>query len=84
MAIQDHYMEALEVIHAMFRHIFTGLETRWARELQYVREQYASDPVTFTEAPCVLHWPEAMEILQDKGFDTGDGLMDLTGAMVRA
>jgi aspartyl/asparaginyl-tRNA synthetase len=39
--------------------------------------------VAFTEEPCVLHWPEAMEILQEKGFDMGDGLGDLTGAQVR-
>lgn len=82
MAISDHYMETLEVIHAMFRHIFTGLETRWARELAIIREQYASEPITFTDEPCVLHWPEAMEILKDRGFDIGDGMGDLTGAMV--
>lgn len=81
MAINDHYMEALEVVHAMFRHIFLGLETRWAKELAVIREQYASEAVTFTEEPCVLHWPEAMAILKDKGFDMGDELQDLTGAM---
>ena len=82
MAIQDHYMETLEVIHTVFKHIFTGLETRWKKELAIVREQYASEPVTFTEEPCVLHWPEGLELLQEAGFDVGDGLSDLTGAMV--
>eukprot|EP00934_Nitzschia_sp_Nitz4_P002507 Nitzschia sp. Nitz4//scaffold37_size175936//171509//173382//NITZ4_002072-RA/size175936-augustus-gene-0.23-mRNA-1//-1//CDS//3329549866//2497//frame0 len=81
MAIQDHYMETLEVVHSMFRHIFTGLESRMARELAVIREQYPSEPCTMTEEPCVLHWPEAMEILQEKGFDIGDGMNDLTGAM---
>ena len=81
MAIDDHYMETLEVIHGMFKHIFNGLESRMANELAVIREQYASEPVTFTEEPCVLHWPEAMEILSDKGFDIGDGTGDLTGAM---
>lgn len=81
MAIDDHYLEALDVVHSMFRHIFVGLETRWAKELSVIREQYASEPVTFTEEPCVLHWPEAMEILKEKGFDLGDELQDLTGAM---
>ena len=81
MAINDHYMEALEVIHNMFTHIFEGLETRWAKELQVIREQYESEPVTFTQQPCVIHWPEAMEILKDQGFDIGDGMGDLNGAM---
>jgi aspartyl/asparaginyl-tRNA synthetase len=83
MAIDDHYMETLEVIHTMFRHIFTGLESRLAKELAVIREQYPSEPCTFTEEPCVLHWPEAMEILKDEGFDIGDGMSDLSGAQVR-
>lgn len=81
MAIQDHYMETLEVIHNLFKHIFQGLETRWAKELKIIREQYESEPVMFTEKPCVLHWPEAMEILRGEGFDMEDGMGDLTGAM---
>lgn len=81
MAITDHYMETLEVVHRLFKHIFEGLETRWAKELAVIREQYDSEPVTFTDEPCVLHWPEAMEILKKEGFDIGDGMSDLTGAM---
>ncbi|KAG7363109.1 aspartate-tRNA ligase [Nitzschia inconspicua] len=81
MAINDHYMETLEVIHKMFKHIFNGLETRMAKELEIIRQQYQSEPVTFTEEPCVIHWPEAMEILTKEGFDIGDGMGDLTGAM---
>lgn len=80
MAINDHYMETLEVVHKMFRHIFEGLETRMAKELEIIRQQYPSEPVTFTDEPCVLHWPEAMDILKEKGFDIGDGMGDLTGA----
>jgi len=81
MAINDHYMETLEVIHNCFKHIFTGLETRHAKELAVIREQYHSEPVTFTDEPCVIHWPEAQEILTEKGFDMGDGMGDLNGAM---
>ncbi|KAL7574237.1 hypothetical protein ACA910_012492 [Epithemia clementina (nom. ined.)] len=81
MAIDDHYMETLEVIHEMFKYIFKGLESRWENELSVIREQYASEPVTFTDEPCVIHWPEAMEILTSEGFDVGDGMGDLNGAM---
>ena len=80
MAINEHYMETLEVVHKMFKHIFESLEKRWAKELAVIREQYESEPIAFTEEPCVLHWPEAMEILVEKGFDMGDRLGDLTGS----
>eukprot|EP00557_Chaetoceros_sp_GSL56_P007264 CAMPEP_0176488772 /NCGR_PEP_ID=MMETSP0200_2-20121128/6901_1 /TAXON_ID=947934 /ORGANISM="Chaetoceros sp., Strain GSL56" /LENGTH=600 /DNA_ID=CAMNT_0017885805 /DNA_START=303 /DNA_END=2102 /DNA_ORIENTATION=+ len=81
MAIKDHYIETLEVIHKCFVHIFTGLEQRYAKELSVIREQYHSEPLTFTEEPCVVHWPDAQEILKEKGFDVGDGMGDLNGAM---
>lgn len=82
MAIDDHYMETLEIVHNMFKHIFTGLEERHAKELEVIRTQYFSEPVEFTDEPCVLHWEEAMDILTEKGFDVGDTLIDLNGAMV--
>ncbi len=82
MSIKDHYMETLEVIHECFKHIFNGLESRHKKELEIIRQQYYSEPLTFTEEPCVIHWPEAQEILKEKGFDMGDGMGDLNGAMV--
>ena len=42
MAIQEHYNEALVVLHRMFRHIFDGLEVRYAKELEVIRTQYPS------------------------------------------
>jgi aspartyl-tRNA synthetase len=81
MAIKDHYLETLDVVHEVFKHIFTGLETRHAKELSIIREQYPSSAVSFTEEPCIVHWPEAMEILKGEGFDMGDEMGDLTGAM---
>jgi len=81
MGIKDHYMETLEVVHKMFKHIFEGLETRFDKELAVVREQYHSEPLLFTDEVCVVHWSEAMKILEDEGMDIGDGMGDLTGAM---
>lgn len=82
MEIKDHYDETLEVLHGLFKYIFNGLETRFAKEVAIIRTQYDSEPVEFTDEPCILHWEEAMEILSEKGFDMGDQLGDLNGAMV--
>jgi len=81
MGIKDHYIETLEVVHTMFKHIFNGLETRFAKELSIVREQYHSEPLLFTDDVCVVHWDDGMEMLKDAGMDIGDGMGDLTGAM---
>ena len=82
MCIDEHYDETLDIIHKTFRHIFEGLENRFGDLLSAVREQYPSEAVTFTDGPCVVHWEEGMRVLTEGGFDVGDGMGDLTGAMV--
>jgi len=75
MGIGEHYDEVLGVCHRMFKHMFEGLEERWPKELEAVRSQYASEPVKFTEEPCVLHWPEGIALLREAGVtkeDLGD------------
>jgi aspartyl-tRNA synthetase len=67
MAIKEHYNEALGVLHRMFRHIFDGLEKRYARELEVIRQQYPSEPVKFTEEPLIIHWHEGMQMLREAG-----------------
>jgi aspartyl-tRNA synthetase len=67
MAIDEHYDEVLLVAHRMFKHMFEGLEARWPKELKAVREQYSSEPVKFTDAPCVVHWPEGIAMLRGAG-----------------
>merc|ERR1719502_1422551 len=36
MSIKEHYNEALDVIHNTFRHIFNGLEEKYAKELEVI------------------------------------------------
>jgi len=72
MAIKFHYNEVLEVIHYLFRYIFTGLEARYSEELGVIRAQYPSEPVKFTEKPLVVHWGEAMQLLREAGHEVDD------------
>ena len=57
------------VIHGLFRHIFNGLEERYAKELSVIRSQYPSEPVRFTKEPLILHWGEGMQMLRDAGHE---------------
>ncbi|CAM9132998.1 unnamed protein product [Chrysoparadoxa australica] len=79
MPIQEHYNEVIRVLHGMFKVMFQGLEERFATDLATIREQYVSEPVAFTEEPCVLHWEEGLELLRAAGHDPGQ-FDDLTGA----
>ena len=53
----------------MFRVIFDGLESRYAKELSVIREQYPSAPVQFTTEPLIIHWDEGMQMLRDAGHE---------------
>ena len=80
MSIKEHYNEALGVLHRLFRHIFDGLEVRYAKELEVIRTQYPSDPVRFTGEPLILHWGEGMQMLKDAGNQV-DELADLSSSL---
>lgn len=54
---------------------------RYAKELSIIRQQYASEPVAFTDEPCILHWPEAIAMLRESGMEAED-FDDLNGAQV--
>ena len=44
MEFEHHYFEILDLLSDMFIHIFEGLETRYAKELKVVGEQYHFEP----------------------------------------
>ena len=73
----------IDVLHGMFVHIFSGLETTHAAELAAIRAQYPSEAAVWTERPCVVHWEEGMQMLVDAGEEPA-GLDDLNTAQERA
>lgn len=47
MTINEHYHEVLDVLGDLFVHIFKGIETRFSRELNAIREQYPFRPFQY-------------------------------------
>ena len=68
------YLFIITVIHYLFKYIFNGLEERYGKELGVVRGQYPSAPVRFTDAPLIIHWDQAMDMLTEAGELVGAGL----------
>lgn len=63
MAIKEHYFEILDFFGELFPFIFNGLETRYARELKAINEQFEFEPfkckypvvkITFEEGIALL------------------------------
>ena len=83
MAFNLHYNEVIHVLHDVFTNIFDGLETRYAGELEAIRKQYPSEKPKWTKEPCIVHWEDAMAMLEEAG-EEAPGLDDLNTAQERA
>jgi len=79
MPIVAHYGEAIAVGHATFKRIFDGLERDHADLLAAVRAQFPSEAPVVGDAPLVLSFAEAREVLRAAGRDPG-AADDLSGA----
>mmetsp|Transcript_137364 Transcript_137364/g.342578 ORF Transcript_137364/g.342578 Transcript_137364/m.342578 type:complete len:772 (-) Transcript_137364:118-2433(-) len=67
MTFKDHYHEVLEVLDGLFNHIFEGLNSRFKREIDAVREQYPFEDLKW-KYPCKrLTFKEAIGLLRSKG-----------------
>merc|ERR1712232_6272 len=66
MTFKDHYHEVLDVLDGLFNHIFTGLNAKFAREIEAVRAQYPFEPLKW-KYPCKrLTFKEAIGLLRSK------------------
>jgi len=67
MTFKDHYHEVLDVLDGLFNHIFEGLNTKFAREIEAVRAQYPFEPLQWKYPMKRLTFKEAVELLRTKG-----------------
>lgn len=83
MAFNMHYNEVIAVLHDVFINIFEGLETQHAADLEAIRRQYPSERPRWTKEPCIIHWEDAMAMLEEAG-EEAPGLDDLNTVQERA
>jgi aspartyl-tRNA synthetase len=76
MPFREHYSEVLDVMDAMFNHIFTGLNTACKKELEAVRQQHPFEDLKWSY-PCLrLEYPEAVRLLVENGPGVIQGDID--------
>lgn len=67
MCFYDHYSEVLEVMDALFNHIFQGLTDRCKVEIEAVREQYPFEDLKW-KYPCLkMPFKDAIALLKKHG-----------------
>ena len=83
LAIKEHYVEVLDVLDALFLHMFDGLNERFGHELNVVAQQYPYEPLKYLRPTLRLEFPEGIKMLQDAGVEDVDPLGDLSTAQER-
>lgn len=73
MAIEEHYHEALEVLDATLRNIFSGLYTRYRREIDIIKHQFPHEDLVWLEKTPVIAFADAVQFLADSGWLDEDG-----------
>jgi len=78
MPIAWHYHEVIAVVHDVLVKICAGIEKECTALLMTVRGMYPSlAPSIPQNGPCIVSWPEAMQMLAEVGIER-DPLDDLT------
>ena len=68
MEIKEHFFEVLDVLGELFYFIFKGLNERYAKELEIVKNQYPFEPLILTPEVLKLPWTEGIKLLSENGF----------------
>lgn len=77
MTIKDHYHEVVELLHGLFVYIFKNIEEKYSKEIETIKTQYGFEPLQYTAEPCIIPFPEGIEMLKQHGIDANP-LGDLT------
>lgn len=69
MAIEEHYYEVVDVLDSMLIHIFKGLTTTYAKEIETIQKQFPADLFKFKEKTPRLGWKEGLALLKEAGVE---------------
>lgn len=69
MEIKEHYFEVLDVLEKVFLTIFDGLNTKCAKQLEAINEQYPFEPLKYLPQTLRLTFAEGVAILKEAGIE---------------
>ena len=73
MAIEEHYHEALEVLDATIKNIFSGLYRRYRREIDIIKNQFPHEDLVWLEETPIIAFADAVQFLAESGWLDEDG-----------
>jgi len=72
MAFNEHYHEVLDLLEGLFIHLFKGIETRFAKELEIIGAQYPFAPFKCKVPVVRLQFSEGIKMLREAGEKVED------------
>ena len=73
MSIQQHYHEALQVIDATIKRIFSGLYQRYRDETGLVKHRFPHEDLVWLDQTPVIRFADAVQMLSQSGWLAEDG-----------
>lgn len=72
MEIEEHYHEVLELLDLLFKSIFAGLNAKYRKEIEVVREGFEAEEFTWLDETLRLTFADAVNLLVEDGVPRGD------------
>jgi len=69
MTIKEHYFEVLDMLGDLMAHLFNGIETRYKKELDIIKEQYPFEDFKCKTPVVKIHFKEAVKMLHEEGVE---------------
>jgi aspartyl-tRNA synthetase len=69
MTIKEHYFEVLDLLSDLLVFIFSGIETRYKKELETVKAQYPFEDFKCANPVVKLNFKEGVKMLNDAGYN---------------
>lgn len=69
MTIKEHYFEVLDVLAELLVHIFTGIEAKYKKELDVVKQQYPFEDFKCKTPVVKLHFKDGVKMLSEAGVE---------------
>lgn len=71
MTIKEHYFEVLDMLADLLVFIFNGIETRYAKELEVIKQQYPFEDFKCKSPVVKLHFKDGVKMLHKAGIEQG-------------
>jgi aspartyl-tRNA synthetase len=73
MTIDEHYHEVLRTLDRTFKHIFSGLYTKYRTEIDIIKRQFPTEDLVWLEETPVIPFAQAIRMLNETGWKDEHG-----------